>query len=105
MTTIGLASPEQSTTANLVLSERRAKAVEQAVRDAFDTNLKIDTARMKSVARGESIALLQGLHDPEKSGLTRKEFELKYPNEVREWPFYRRVDLFVDDVLAATVKC
>lgn len=104
MTTIGLASPEQSAAANLVLSERRAKAVEQAVKDALGSNLKIHPSRMLCIAKGETVAVRAGLRDPDKSGLTRKQFADKYPDEVLQWPFYRRVDLFVDDVLVATVK-
>jgi outer membrane protein OmpA-like peptidoglycan-associated protein len=104
MVTVGFTSPEQPVCANQVLSELRAKAVEQAVKDALGPNLKIKTDRIKSCGKGETLAISAGLQDPEASGLTREQFIQKFPKEVAEWPFYRRVDLFVDDVIVASVK-
>lgn len=88
----GYASPERDVAYNLKLSQARAEAVIQAMRDAYGGTLKITSVRAVGLGEEPSERIAQ-LRDPEASGLTIDEFIRKYPNEVAQWPEWRRVDL------------
>ena len=97
----GYASPEHTAPYNLALSQARADAIVQAVRDAFGTALSIKD--MQSKGLGEAPAENAGLHDPESLRLTVAQFNAQFPTEVAEWPQWRRVDLDVEGTLVASV--
>ena len=96
----GYASPEYTATYNLGLSQARADAVVQAVRDAYGPTLSIKD--LQSQGLGEAPAETAGLHDPESLQLTVAQFTVQYPDEVAEWPQWRRVDLDVEGTLIAS---
>lgn len=104
MVVLGLASPEQPERANQDLSERRAKAVEGAVRDALGQAFRIPGDGVRAGGRGESLARAHGLRDPEATGLSPQQFAAQFPAEAARWPAFRRVDLFVDDWIVVSVR-
>jgi hypothetical protein len=102
MEVVGMTSPEQPARANLVLSQERAAAVVQAVKDALGSSMRIE--KISAKGKGEEPALSSGLKDPEASGLTREQFQALFPDEVKKWPLWRRTDLLVDGELIVRVK-
>ena len=98
----GMTSPEQPAADNLVLSQNRAVAVEQALKDAFGPTLRAQVRLVSGV--GETYALEAGLMDPEASGLTRAQFVATHPDQVRHWPFWRRTDLLIDGTVMVRVQ-
>ncbi len=115
---IGLTSPEGTTAHNAVLSQNRARAVRQAMFDAFGPLLtsipSMDgygefPSRTAGLYPADDVMLLGGgLPDPE---------DTKYPNRAAflaskdgatraKWPAWRRVDIIADGTLAIryTVK-
>jgi outer membrane protein OmpA-like peptidoglycan-associated protein len=92
LTAWGYASPERDVSYNLRLSQARAEAVIQAVRDAFGTKLVVTSTR--AIGLGEEPSEREGhLHDPEASGVPLSQFIKQHPDEVKQWPQWRRVDL------------
>lgn len=98
----GYASPEHTAAHNLTLSQARADAVAQAVRDAFGPSLRIKD--VGATGLGEAPAENSGLHDPEQSQLTLADFTARYSSEVAQWPQWRRVDLAVEGILIASAS-
>ena len=98
----GMTSPEQPAADNLVLSQNRAAAVEQALKDAFGPTLAAKIGLVSGV--GETYALEAGLLDPEASGFTRAQFVATHPDQVRQWPFWRRTDLLIDGTVVVRVQ-
>lgn len=98
----GYASPERDAPYNQRLSQARAEAVIQAVRDAYGKTLAISSTR--AVGLGEEPALREGhLHDPEASGIPLGQWIKEHPDEVRQWPQWRRVDLEIAGQVVAQI--
>ncbi|MEO7042606.1 MAG: hypothetical protein ABI035_10130, partial [Gemmatimonadaceae bacterium] len=94
----GYASPEYTVPYNLGLSQARAAAVMQAVRDAFGPLLTVQDVVVTGL--GEAPAEKNGLHDPE----TTPDFNTKYAYEKAKWPDWRRVDLEVEGTIIARMS-
>jgi hypothetical protein len=102
----GYASPEASTDHNQKLSEARAFAVAQAVKDALGDALRI--TQIEHLGRGElpSEAPVKdgggGLLDPERA---KPGDQARIQNEhATQWDRWRKVDLVCEGVLVATVR-
>jgi hypothetical protein len=53
---------------------------------------------------GEAYALNAGLLDPEATGLTRAQFIAQHPDQVAQWPTWRRTDVLVDGSVVVRVQ-
>jgi outer membrane protein OmpA-like peptidoglycan-associated protein len=93
---VGHASPEHHASYNQVLSEARAFTLSAAIIDAFGHRLRIRTTDMRTEGAGESLALRSGLRNPPDDPPGRKRFLAAYPDEVKRWPEFRRVDVTVN---------
>ncbi len=102
LTVCGMTSPEQPSDKNQVLSERRAAAVRQALDDALGPALRATVTSVTGI--GERAALSVGLADPEASGLAREQFVQQYPEQVRQWPEWRRTDLLINEMIVVRVQ-
>lgn len=98
----GMTSPEQPAPHNLVLSQNRASSVRQALTDAFGGALRATVTAVTGV--GEAYALNAGLLDPEATGLTRAQFIAQHPDQVAQWPTWRRTDVLVDGSVVVRVQ-
>jgi hypothetical protein len=98
----GMTSPEQPVPDNLVLSQNRARSVSQALADAFGAALRAKVTAVTGV--GESYAVNAGMLDPEATGLTRAQFLAAHPDQVAQWPAWRRTDILVDGSVIVRVQ-
>lgn len=97
-----MTSPEQPAEANQLLSERRARAVQQALVDALGPELRAEVISVIGV--GERLALESGLMNPEATGLSRKKFRDRFPEDVKQWPKWRTTDVLIDDRIVLKVQ-
>jgi hypothetical protein len=74
----------------------------EAVKDALGSDLKI--TNIHTEGKGEDPAVRNGLKDPESLGMTRVQFRAKYPNQVAQWPDWRKVDLLIEGRLLIRIK-
>jgi outer membrane protein OmpA-like peptidoglycan-associated protein len=95
----GFASPEGRPDYNMSLSQARASAIIQAVRDAFGEALAL--TKIRGLASGEEAALRAGLLDP--PGKTDGERDRILREAASEWPKWRKVELRVEGLLVASV--
>ena len=98
----GYASPEGRESYNQTLSEARATAVQQAIRDAFGADLTLRPNALKVVGFGEDPAINEG-HLLNPPGDTEEERATIRKQSVNDWPLWRKVDLRVRGVLVVRV--
>lgn len=94
----GYASPENTTEYNLELSQKRADAIVQGIKDAFGNLLQSTSITAKGL--GEEAGLRTDrslLNPPNPIG----NWALSNPQQVQKWSFWRRVDIEVEGIVIA----
>ncbi|MET0637724.1 MAG: hypothetical protein ABWZ25_16970 [Chitinophagaceae bacterium] len=94
----GYTSPEHTAAHNLELSQKRADAVVQGIKDAFGNLLRVTSITAKGL--GEEAGLrsdLSLLNPPDPIG----NWATSHPEQVKKWPDWRKVDIEVEGIVVA----